>query len=237
MELEIRIKILLVGDPGVGKSSFVQYLKLYSRFIIDPQTETKISEIPNSTIGVNIETIIVNNRVYELWDVSGSQQYKAARHIFYNNFHGIFLVHDLSNSKSLFNLTSWLREVNSSSLDSIETKNDKDNHFDMESGRFSSSGRIMPLLMVGTKKFEVSNNRNSKGSEQIFSRASKFSSTIRAEEIHVDNEENMRYFCNSGYKNKLDQFLKNCGQFCDSAYSVSGYSKTSINRDTGLRLR
>jgi Rab-like protein 3 len=46
-----------------------------------------------------------------LFDVGGSHSHRNSRHVFYNNFHGIILVHDLSNRKSQQNLEKWLAEV------------------------------------------------------------------------------------------------------------------------------
>jgi GTPase SAR1 family protein len=47
----------------------------------------------------------------ELLDIGGSHSHRNCRHVFYNNFHGIILVHDLSNRKSQQNLEKWLAEV------------------------------------------------------------------------------------------------------------------------------
>ena len=47
----------------------------------------------------------------ELWDVGGGHSHRNSRHVFYSNFHGIILVHDLANRKSQQNLEKWLREV------------------------------------------------------------------------------------------------------------------------------
>ena len=47
----------------------------------------------------------------ELCDVGGSHSHRNSRHVFYNNFHGIILVHDLANRKSQQNLDLWLKEV------------------------------------------------------------------------------------------------------------------------------
>ena len=47
----------------------------------------------------------------ELFDVGGSHGHRNSRHVFYNNYQGIILVHDLSNRKSEQNLERWLREI------------------------------------------------------------------------------------------------------------------------------
>ena len=47
----------------------------------------------------------------ELFDIGGSHGHRNSRHVFYNNYQGIILVHDLTNRKSQQNLERWLREI------------------------------------------------------------------------------------------------------------------------------
>ena len=55
------------------------------------------------------------------------------RFIFYNNVNGIILVHDLTNSKSLQNLSKWLNDVlnseNSGGLASVKVGSSGGNRF------------------------------------------------------------------------------------------------------------
>ena len=61
----------------------------------------------------SFSSILILKSVYfaELWDVGGGHSHRNSRHVFYSNFHGIILVHDLANRKSQQNLEKWLREV------------------------------------------------------------------------------------------------------------------------------
>lgn len=47
----------------------------------------------------------------ELWDIGGSNAHANTRAIFYQNLHGLILVHDCTNSKSQLHLRKWLDEV------------------------------------------------------------------------------------------------------------------------------
>ena len=47
----------------------------------------------------------------ELFDIGGSHGHRNSRHVFYNNYQGLILVHDLTNRKSNSNLERWLREI------------------------------------------------------------------------------------------------------------------------------
>ena len=49
--------------------------------------------------------------ITELCDVGGSHGHRNSRHVFYNNYQGLILAHDLTNRKSQQNLERWLREI------------------------------------------------------------------------------------------------------------------------------
>lgn len=49
----------------------------------------------------------------EYWDIGGSASHENTRQVFYDNIHGIILVHDLTNKKSEANLSKWLTEITS----------------------------------------------------------------------------------------------------------------------------
>jgi Rab-like protein 3 len=99
-------KILVLGDTGVGKSTFV------SNLCGNPNHPNK------STIGCNIELFSYTfatgtpnecTEVIELWDVGGTSIHRrTAREIFMDDAIGLILVHDLSNSKSEENLMQWV---------------------------------------------------------------------------------------------------------------------------------
>lgn len=200
------------------------YLKNFTNFKISNNSSQPKIEVPNSTIGASVDVIMhqpshsANANCLELWDISGTQNHKSTRHIFYNNLNGIILVHDLSNSKSLENLKCWLREVNSTSLDSVETKNDLADHFDMEAD--SSNSRHMPLILVGMKKLQINKHKIN----EIFNRSNKFSREIRSVEVNLDIEESVQKFANTPnntslmYNNNLNNdqvltgFLDKCVQ-------------------------
>src|SRR5699024_608648 len=104
-----KIKILVLGDSGVGKSSLV-HLICHSKTVTSTQW----------TIGCSIdvklhqykEGTLQNKACYiEFWDVGGSRSHSIARKIFYTSYHGIILVQDLTNRKSEHNLKNWLGQA------------------------------------------------------------------------------------------------------------------------------
>ncbi|RCN37054.1 DnaJ domain protein [Ancylostoma caninum] len=98
-------KIVVVGESGVGKTSFVNAV------CGNPSADTP------STIGASISmawheykagTSEQRSELMELWDIGGSGAHRAASAVFLDGAAGAILVHDLSNKKSEENLSQWL---------------------------------------------------------------------------------------------------------------------------------
>ena len=147
-----RFKLLVVGDCGVGKSSFVHGVV----------NQTPL-HYPSSTIGCNVEVMAYNyepdgraREVFlEFWDVGGSSGTHNSRSIFYENIDGLIVVHDLSNRKSFLNLQQWVCEALNSSYQeftgiTVASKDDA-------TPERRSSGSI-PVLVLGTKEDQCSSS-------------------------------------------------------------------------------
>lgn len=97
-------KIIVVGDPTVGKTSTIlRYTdKTFHR-----------SYIP--TIGVNIteKTIHRPNILIKLmiWDLAGQSKYQRIRFQFYQGSDGALLVYDLTQRNSFVNIEKWYEDM------------------------------------------------------------------------------------------------------------------------------
>lgn len=169
-----KVKILVVGDSGVGKSSLV-HLICHSESIqnaswtIGCSVEVKLHEYKEGTP-------FEKTYFVELWDVGGSSSHRNSRAIFYNSFHGIILVHDLTNRKSKQNLRKWLAEV----LSKDSTGKKSNGRYSYDSEQFVDSQ--IPILVIGTKQdlvLEVYPPGRSK-------RTSSIAEECGADEIYVD---------------------------------------------------
>lgn len=99
----VRIKVLSMGEGGVGKSCLIKRYceqKFVSRYI--------------STIGVDfgVRTVNINNMEVKVnfWDVSGHPEFFEVRNDFYKDTQGALLVFDVSSKKSFLALENWTRE-------------------------------------------------------------------------------------------------------------------------------
>ena len=101
-ETAIKMKICLLGDGGVGKTSLV-YRFIQNRFSTDFK----------STLGVNLlkhELVIDNMRItVQIWDLGGQDKYEALRKLYLDGSQGALCVFDKTNKLSFDNLEKWVK--------------------------------------------------------------------------------------------------------------------------------
>ena len=105
------LKILLIGDSGVGKSA------LMMRYV-NEQYEDK--SIPTIGVDFKIKTSIINSKIFKLqiWDTAGQERFRTITSSYYRGAHGIIIVYDVSNEDTFNNLKFWLSEINTYALPS-----------------------------------------------------------------------------------------------------------------------
>lgn len=190
-----KVKILVVGDSGVGKTSLTHLI-----------CQQHPIGNPSWTVGCSVEVKLheykegtPNQRRYfvELWDIGGSQNHKNTRSVFYNPTNGIILVHDLTNRKSQQNLQKWLEEILTKDGSSPRSKQFDD--FDPE--KFVGSTQI-PILVVGAKLDLVSETRSN-----LHRRSSTIAEECGADEIFLDCRQIRSLAAGSSSSVKLARFF------------------------------
>lgn len=110
---DILIKLLLIGDSGVGKSC------LLLRFCEDQFTPSFIT-----TIGIDfkIRTIDLDGKRCKLqvWDTAGQERFKTITTAYYRGAMGILLVYDVCDAKSFENVRTWYANVQQHANEEVE---------------------------------------------------------------------------------------------------------------------
>ncbi|KAK6067788.1 Ras family protein [Seiridium cupressi] len=98
------IKLLLIGDSGVGKSCCLL------RFSEDSFTPSFIT-----TIGIDfkIRTIELDGKRVKLqiWDTAGQERFRTITTAYYRGAMGILLVYDVTDQRSFDNIRTWFANV------------------------------------------------------------------------------------------------------------------------------
>ncbi|WRX24971.1 Small GTPase - like 10 [Theobroma cacao] len=106
------IKLLLIGDSGVGKSC------LLLRFSDGSFTTSFIT-----TIGIDfkIRTIELDGKRIKLqiWDTAGQERFRTITTAYYRGAMGILLVYDVTDESSFNNIRNWIRNIEQHASDNV----------------------------------------------------------------------------------------------------------------------
>jgi small GTP-binding protein len=102
--IDYKFKIIICGDPGVGKTSLIL------RFT---QKVFKRNYIPTLGVVVSDRTFNIDGTVVQLviWDIAGQVKFDTMRQQFYLGTDGVVLVFDLTNSKSFESIPKWYQDI------------------------------------------------------------------------------------------------------------------------------
>merc|ERR1711871_1321965 len=98
------IKLLLIGDSGVGKSCL---LCRYSEGVFNNNFITTIG------IDFKIRTIELDGQKIKLqiWDTAGQERFRTITQAYYRGAMGILLVYDVTDKDSFSNIRVWMRNI------------------------------------------------------------------------------------------------------------------------------
>lgn len=147
------IKLLLIGDSGVGKSCCLL------RFSEDSFTPSFIT-----TIGIDfkIRTIDLDGKRVKLqiWDTAGQERFRTITTAYYRGAMGILLVYDVTDERSFNNIRTWFSNVEQHATEGVN-KILIGNKCDWEEKRTVSTERGQQLAdELGIPFLEVSAKAN-----------------------------------------------------------------------------
>uniref|UniRef100_A0A803PBR5 GTP-binding protein n=1 Tax=Cannabis sativa TaxID=3483 RepID=A0A803PBR5_CANSA len=140
-----QVRVLVVGDSGVGKTSLVHLIVKGSSIARPPQTVGCNVDVKHTTYGNagsssnSIKGDSERDFFVELWDVSGHERYKDCRSLFYSQINGVIFVHDLSQRRTKTSLQKWATEISTAGT------------FSAPLGSGGPGGLPVPYIVIGNK--------------------------------------------------------------------------------------
>ncbi|XP_063685894.1 ras and EF-hand domain-containing protein-like isoform X2 [Bolinopsis microptera] len=94
-------KVILVGDSGVGKSSFMLRL-----------CDDAFNEKMNPSFGLDFKTKVISvngtEENIQIWDTAGQERFRSITQSYFRKVDGIILVYDITHEESFLNLQNWV---------------------------------------------------------------------------------------------------------------------------------
>ncbi|XP_048437693.1 small GTPase LIP1 [Pyrus x bretschneideri] len=140
-----QVRVLVVGDSGVGKTALVHLIVKGSSITRPPQTVGCTVGVKHTTYGnlgsssSSIKGDAERDFFIELWDVSGHDRYKECRSLFYSQINGVIFVHDLSQRRTKTGLQKWVAEIAATGT------------FSAPLGSGGPGGLPVPYIVIGNK--------------------------------------------------------------------------------------
>ena len=112
MEYDRLVKVVIIGDSGVGKSAF------FKRYIDGDFVESYIA-----TIGLDFS---IKNTTWQdkkikiqIWDTAGQERFRSIINSYYRGAHCILVMFDLTSQSSFDSIKNWMSEVQKFSNHSV----------------------------------------------------------------------------------------------------------------------
>ena len=105
-DFEFQIKLVIIGDSGVGKTNFIFQF-----------TEGRFSSMHVTTVGFDYKSKIIKlpkskkNVKLQIWDTAGQERYMAINKNLFQKVQGIILMYDLTSRDSFEHVSNWLNLI------------------------------------------------------------------------------------------------------------------------------
>lgn len=145
------MKLLLVGDSGVGKSC------LLLRFVEDKFNPSFIT-----TIGIDFKIRTIESKgkkiKLQVWDTAGQERFRTITTAYYRGAMGIVLIYDVTDSRTFENVENWYQTVTQHANDDAQiflvgnkSDDEESRQVSKEQGQELASRLNIPFLEASAK--------------------------------------------------------------------------------------
>ena len=98
------VKILLIGDSGVGKSCILESFEKGS---------FRVNHVPTIAIDFSVKIVKIGDQLVKMqvWDTAGQERFNTLTASFFKATHGILLTFSLTDKNSFANTSKWLQQI------------------------------------------------------------------------------------------------------------------------------
>ena len=140
----ILLKIIVVGDSGVGKTAL---LRRYVR--------NEFSASYSSTIGADFmtKTLEIDNKsiVLQIWDTAGQERFQSLGNAFYRGSDACILVYDITDKKSFNNIIQWRNDFIKYASPPSNHNNNNNNNTSNNNNNNNNENDDYLFLLIGNK--------------------------------------------------------------------------------------
>ena len=164
-DFETLIKLVILGDSGVGKSNFLfKYI------------EGQFSPLHVATIGCDYKAKIITlpqskKKVkLQIWDTAGQEKYMAINKNIFQRVQGIILMYDLTKRESFERLRIWINLIKqmTNEIPIILVANKLDQEDDSENGRIVEYSEGEAFAKENDFKFLEASGLNGTNVDKVF---------------------------------------------------------------------
>lgn len=156
----IQLKIVLLGDAGVGKSSIVL------RYVTDNFKTDADGTVGASYMG---KILTINDTMVKLnvWDTAGQERYHSLARMYYKDADAALLVYDITKHDSFDGMLRWHKEVTENSKPNIviAVAGNKEDLIDYEKVSLEETNNFVKPINAIFKKTSAKSNH---GIEELF---------------------------------------------------------------------